>query len=294
MDTLKGICAASVTPFNDYGKIDELSLKKHLDYLVESGVHIILVCSGTGEFAFLRENEKKYLAEIAGNHLKKYNVKFMVQTSAINTEETIEFSKHAEDQGADGLLVLPPYFEGPGEDGVFYHFEKISKNVNVPVMVYNIPQYTNFVIRPEFFKRLLELDHIDYIKDSSEDYFNLLKYLNITESRDSIFNGFDATSFEALMAGAGGCVLGMANIIPKSFVKLYNLMTQNKYAEAKELWDRMLPLNLFICSNPFSQAVKAATNMNGSIVGKCRKPLEDLPESVLREMRMILDKYKLQ
>ena len=124
MKSLKGICVALCTPFTKDGeKVDETLLKKHIDSMLEAGVHIILVCGGTGEFAYLRPEERSRIAEIASKHING-KAAFMVQTSTVSTAEAIEASKHAEGVGADCLLILPPYFEGPNYDGVYYHYEK--------------------------------------------------------------------------------------------------------------------------------------------------------------------------
>jgi 4-hydroxy-tetrahydrodipicolinate synthase len=115
--------------------------------MLEARVPIIAVCGGTGEFPFLAEGEKRRIAEIAGRHIGG-RAKLIVQTSAIRTEDAIENSRHAEGAGADALLILPPYFEGPGESGVRWHYEQIARAVKLPIMVYNIPQYSGFDITP--------------------------------------------------------------------------------------------------------------------------------------------------
>src|SRR4030042_5693067 len=119
---LGGICVALCTPFTEDGeKLDETGLKKHIDSMLEAKVHIILVCGGTGEFAYLRPEERKRIAEVASKHING-RAAFMVQTSTVNTSDGVEYAKHAEGVGADGILILPPYFEGPNQDGVYYHF----------------------------------------------------------------------------------------------------------------------------------------------------------------------------
>ncbi|UCG66776.1 MAG: dihydrodipicolinate synthase family protein, partial [Deltaproteobacteria bacterium] len=169
MKELKGICAALCTPFTEDGeKVDETALKDHIDSMLDAGIHIILVCGGTGEFAYLRLEERKRIAEVASKHIDG-RAGFMVQTSAINTADAIEFAKHAEGVGADCLLILPPYFEGPDNEGVYYHYEKISEAIKIPIMVYNIPEHSGIDVTPNFFKRLMEIDNIHYIKDSTGD-----------------------------------------------------------------------------------------------------------------------------
>ncbi len=117
-----GICVPVCTPFDESGEnLDEGALRDHIDSMIEAGVHIVLVCGGTGEFPYLRADEKRRIAEIAGKHIDG-RAGFMVQTSTINTQDAIEVAKHAEGLGADALMILPPYFEGPDRRGVRDHF----------------------------------------------------------------------------------------------------------------------------------------------------------------------------
>ena len=129
----------------------------------------------------------------------------MVMTSAINTADAIEFSRHAEGVGADCLLILPPYFEGPDNDGVVYHFEKIAGAVNVPIMVYNIPVHSGIDITPELFKRLREIENVQYIKDSTADLVRIQELLAIGAN---VFNGGDPIAFFSLLAGCPRMCMG--------------------------------------------------------------------------------------
>ena len=278
MKELKGICVALCTPFTDDGeKVDETALKQHIDSMMEAGVHIILVCGGTGEFAYLRPDERRRIAEVASKHIDG-KAGFMVQTSAINTVDAIEFSKHAEAVGADGLLILPPYFEGPNYDGVYYHYEQIADAIDIPIMAYNIPQSSNIDLTPDFLKRLMAIDNVKYIKDSLEDLKRIQELLLVGRDRIKIFNGGDSIAFYSLVAGCPGCVWGATNAMPKESVALYDLVQGKQYSEAFDLWQRMLPANLFFTSHVYNAAVKAATNLTGRKVGPCRKPLMPLTE----------------
>ncbi len=288
MKELKGICGASCTPFKESGeKVDEEALKVHLDYLIEAGIHIVLVCGGTGEFAYLRPEEKKRIVEISSKQING-RAAFMVQASAISTVDAIEYAKHAEDAGADGLLVLPPYFEGPDADGVYYHYEKISKAVNIPIVAYNIPVHSGFDITPQFFKRLMEIDNVKYIKDSTGDFVRIRELIVAAGDKAKVFNGADPIAFESLLAGTVGCIWGAANVMPKECVQLYDLIMANNLVKAKELWKRMLPANLFFWSHVYNSSVKAATNLSGRRIGECRKPVLSLKDFELAELKEAL------
>src|SRR4051794_3172349 len=212
MAELRGICVPICTPFRDGGAaVDEGALRAHIDSMLEARVHIIAVCGGTGEFPFLSEGEKRRIAEIAGKHIGG-RCKLIVQTSAIRTEDAIENSRHAAGVGADALLILPPFFEGPGESGVRWHYEQIAKAVTVPVMAYNIPQYAGFDITPEVFTRLREIDTVRYIKDSTS---NMLRIEQLAASGAAVFNGCDYLNLYGLIAGAAGCFSGAGNAMPR-------------------------------------------------------------------------------
>jgi 4-hydroxy-tetrahydrodipicolinate synthase len=285
MKELKGICAALCTPFTEDGeKVDETALKDHIDSMLDAGIHIILVCGGTGEFAYLRLEERKRIAEIASKHIDG-RAGFMVQTSAINTADAIEFAKHAEGVGADCLLILPPYFEGPDNEGVYYHYEKISEAIKIPIMVYNIPEHSGIDVTPNFFKRLMEIDNIHYIKDSTGDIIRIQELLT---TGGKVFNGGDPIAFFSLLAGCPGCVWGAPNAMPKESVDLYNLVTSGKLGEATDLWGRMFPANHFFWTHVYNASVKAATNLSGRRVGPCRKPVQPLTDSEMSELREAL------
>jgi 4-hydroxy-tetrahydrodipicolinate synthase len=270
---LKGICVPICTPFTDRGnRVDEAALLTHIDSMLEAKVHIIAVCGGTGEFPFLSEIEKRRIAEISAKHINR-RCKLIVQTSAIRTEDAIENAKHAESVGADALLILPPYFEGPGESGVRWHFEQIGRATKLPIMVYNIPQFSGFDITPDVFSRLREIENVTYIKDSTS---NMLRIEELAASGANVFNGCDYLNLYALMAGSVGCFWGGANAMPKEAVELYNLFQSGELTDALRLWRRMQPLNTLLWTLPFNPVAKASTNLSGRMVGECRRPVPPL------------------
>lgn len=281
MSDLRGMCVPLCTPFDDTGEhLDEGALRNHIDSMIDAGVHILLSCGGTGEFAYLRQEECRRIIEITAKHIDG-RARFIAQTSAINTTDAIERSKHAQDHGADALMILPPYFEGPDTAGVMWHYERIARAVNVPVMVYNIPQASNIDITPDLFRRLLEFDHIEYIKDSTGD---LVRIQQLLQTGGKVFNGGDPIALWALMAGCPGAVWGAINCMPAEAVALYDHVQAGRHAEALELWSRMLPANLLFWSSVYNATVKAATNLSGRAVGPCRKPVQPLDDAQMRAL----------
>lgn len=289
MEELQGVCTPICTIFSEHDQaFDEARFLRHLDTLLEAGIHIIAVCGGTGEFAYLSAQEKRRIAELSAKHIDG-RAKLIVQTSAIRTDETMEISRHAEGVGADALLVLPPYFEGPDERGVIYHYEQVAQAVDVPIMAYNIPVHSGFDITPELFSHLLQIDNIRYIKDSTGD---MLRIEQLLTSGAGVFNGCDYLSFYALLAGCSGLFWGGSNAMPQEAVSLYDACLAENYGRALELWRRMRPSNIFFWSHIFNPSVKAACNMMGHDVGQCRLPVLPLEEEQRAELAVSLEPLK--
>ncbi|HTO84090.1 MAG TPA: dihydrodipicolinate synthase family protein [Methylomirabilota bacterium] len=285
MADLKGICVPICTPFAEPGdRIDEGALRSHVDSMIDAGVHIVLSAGGTGEFAYMSEAERRRVHEVVGKQIAG-RARFIVHASAINTRDAIENSKAALDLGADAIMHLPPYFEGPTLNGVMVHFERIARSVAAPLVVYNIPQNTNRDITPEIFQRLMEIDTIRYIKDSTGDFTRIQR---LVATGGGVFNGGDALAYPALVAGCAGCIWGGVNAMPREAVRLYDLVAAGKLADAAALWQRMLPAQIFFWTHDYNPSVKLATNLRGGRVGACRMPLQPLGEDDQRELKHAL------
>ncbi len=279
---LHGICTPVCTPFTGVNQsFDEKAFLNHIDFVLEKGVHIIAVCGGTGEFAFLSKEEKMHMAEVAAKHIDG-RAKLIVQTSAIRTEDAIEFSKHAEGVGADALMILPPFFEGPGDDGVFMHYEKISHAIKTPIMLYNIPMYSGYDITPAMYKRLAELPQVEYIKDSTADVMRMEQLIAVGAK---LFIGCDYLIPHALASGATGCFWGASNIMPSQAVDIYNLAKAGKLNEVFALWEKMKAVNIFLWTTTYNAGVKAALRILGHDMGDCRHPILPLPQEEIEELK---------
>ena len=282
MSELKGVCTPVCTIFNDDGsRIDDTAQLKHVDTLIEAGVHIICVCGGTGEFSFLTKNERLALTELLANHIDG-RTKLLVHISAVMTEETIEYAKHAQGVGADCLLMLPPYFEGPTLAGTYEHYEEVASSVATDIMAYNIPVHSGIDLQPDFVGQLMEIDNIKYLKDSTGDF---LRIQQLVKSGIRVFNGADPLMLHSLMAGASGCFWGTSNAIPSEAVRLFELSDSNNWDEAMELWNKIYAVNDFIWHNPFNPSVKALGNLLGHDLGQCRRPVQPLTDSELNQLK---------
>jgi len=289
MSGLKGICVPVCTPFKDGGaSLDVRGLEAHIDSMLEAKVHIIAVNGGTGEFPFLSEAEKRQIAEIAAKRIAG-RAKLVVQTSALRTEDAVSNAKHAADLGADALLILPPFFEGPGEAGVRWHFEQIAKAVRTPFMVYNIPQYSGFDITPAVYSRLSEIDNVKYIKDSTS---NMLRIEQLVAQGAAVFNGCDYLNLYSLMTGAPGVFTGMGNAAAAELVRMYDLLQAGNLTEALRLWKTMQPLSVLLWTAPFNPVAKAASNLSGRNVGQCRFPVPPLTATEMAQVEAAYAKLR--
>jgi 4-hydroxy-tetrahydrodipicolinate synthase len=285
MSELKGVCVPACTPFDKSGdNVDEKALSAHLERLLEAGVHAVVSCGGTGEFAYLSESERRQIHQLIAKRVHS-RARFVAQSSAVSTRDTIENAKFAEGLGADAVMILPPYFEGPTMDGVTWHYETVARAIKTPIIVYNIPQNTNRDITPDLFSRLLEIDNIQYIKDSTGD-FTRIQQLIATGGK--VLNGGDTLAFPALVAGCPGLIWGGVNATPKEAVRLYDLVVKGDLNTAAALWKTILPAQIFYWTHDYNSSVKAATNLLGGNVGICRKPALPLPEDDLANLKAAL------
>lgn len=290
MADLSGVCVPVCTVFdsNNSRNISESRYLTHVERMIESGVDIILPCGGTGEFAYLNMEEKKRLVEITSKHING-RCKMIVQSSGIFLDDTIDATLHAIDHGADAVMVLPPYFEGPDEKGVIHHYEAVAKVSSVPLMLYNIPVHSGFDITPQLFSKLLEIERIDYIKDSTGDFIRIQE---LVKTGGKVFNGGDPIAFPALVAGCVGCVWGSINFLPDEAVRLFRLVKTGDLVEAATLWEKISDSQLFIWSHVYNAAVKAAAEYRGFDVGTCRAPVLPLSDNELAELHKSLDKLE--
>lgn len=285
MTELVGVYAALCTPFDESGEnLDESALKNHLDAMIQAGVHGVVLCAGTGEFAYLGEEEKRRITQIGIKHVAG-RVPVVVQTSSITTTQAVENSKFAQDAGADALMILPPYFEVPGVESVMAHYEQISKSVDTTIIVYNIPQATGFEITPQLFTRMLEFDNVEYVKDSKGD---LVTIQEMVATGGKVLAGSDPFAPFTLIAGAVGWIWGGVNVMPRESVLLYDLITADKTHEAMELWRKMAPANTYFWTHSYNEAVKTAANLRGFAVGSPRRPNRSLSGDDLVELKAAL------
>ena len=281
MSDLSGINLAMQTPMHEDGSIDYARWQELIDIYIDTGVQGIVLGAGTGQHPYLTQAECNKLYELGATRIDG-RCNLICQTSALNVGEVIERSKHAQDLGANALMILPPYLEGPeDDDGLFDFYRNIDAVIDTDIIGYHIPQTTGIGISIDLFKRLNELAHFNYIKDSAGDISTHQAFL---QTGYKVLNGADPTTVFALIAGATGAIWGAANYMPSESVRLYDLVAAGDLTGSMNLWSTMVPSLLYIWEGNYIAKVKAASQLRGFDGGPVRQPLLPLTATAAREL----------
>ena len=286
MNELTGINLAMQTPMDADGSIDYARWEELIDLYIDAGVHGLVLGAGTGQHPYLTHQECNRLYELGATRINR-RCKLICQTSALVFDELLERSKHAQGLGADALMILPPYLEGPeDDDGLFAFYAAIDSAIETDIIGYNIPQATGISISVDLFKRLNQITHFNYIKDSAGDLIRQQEYL---ATGYKVLNGCDPNTVFSFIAGAQGCIWGGANYMPRESVRLFELVTSGDITGAMELWSRMIPSLLYIWRGNYVAKVKAASRLRGYDGGGVRAPLQNLSANEMHELVACLE-----
>ena len=285
---LCGVYAVVCTPFTENEELDEETLRRHLRFLLDARVHGIIPTGSTSEFASLSEAERKRVVDITIDEVKG-RVPVVVGTAAVSTRDTIMYSQYAERAGADGVMIVPPYYCHPTEREIYQHYKAVAESIHLPIMVYNNPWTSGVDMQPALVARLSEIENVAYIKESSGDMRRVSEIMRLCGDRITVFCGADNLALELFAVGVQGWVAAPANAIPKQCVQLYELAAVKKDLEkARELYFKMLPLFSALESGQFVQYVKASLEILGKPIGAPRKPLLRPAEEDYRKLEGIL------
>ncbi|NSW85407.1 MAG: 4-hydroxy-tetrahydrodipicolinate synthase [Syntrophobacteraceae bacterium] len=288
----QGAMVAIVTPFKA-GQVDEKAYRELIEFQISNGTHGIVPCGTTGESATLSFKEHERVVEIAVEQVNG-RVPVLAGSGSNNTEEAILLTKHAKNAGADGALMISPYYNKPTQEGLFRHFEKVAKTVDIPIIVYNIPGRTAVNIEPDTVARLSKIDNIVGIKEAAGSMKQITDIIARCGEDFDVLSGEDYLTFPLLCVGGKGVISVTSNVAPRDMADLCNLFFAGRFKEAQELYYRLLPLchALFIETNP--APVKAALAMMNKIEsGEVRLPLAPMSDANLERLRRHLQSYGL-
>lgn len=271
----RGVFAVSITPFDTRGEVDEPALRRHVRWLLDEGhVHGMIPNGSTGEFAFLSEAERRRVAQVVMDEVRG-QVPVLIGAAACSTRETVAQAQFAQSIGAQGVMVIPPYYGHLSQAEIFAHFDTLAQAIDIPIMLYNNPGAAGSDILPETVARLAERPNIVAIKESTGIMQRVNEIQRLCGERIQALCGCDTLPLEMFLVGVEGWVAAPSNTVPSQCVALYELAVEKKdLPAARALYDRLLPLfALFEGSGQYVQLNKAALTMLGHAVGIPRPPL---------------------
>ena len=290
-----GVMPALVTPFTKDGDIIESSFKDIIEYTIKKGATGIVPAGTTGEFIYMRTEERKKLLKLAVEYADG-RVPVVAGTGQNSTKATLALTKYAADIGCDAALVISPFYLRPSDKGYYEHYETVATKADLPLILYNIPQCTLGELESNVVIDLAELDNIVAIKDSSGNIPHTMELIQKLKGKMPVFIGHDECVLSAIAAGASGAILASANLIPHIWLDIIKNVQTGNITKAAELQHSVQTLSRIITRNGGAPPVKAGFRMMGIDAGKARLPLDTggtLTTELKEEIRIELEKLEL-
>ncbi len=269
-----GSLVAIVTPFK-HGKFDEQAMADLIEFQIANGTHGIVPCGTTGESATLTHEEHERVVAVTVEAANK-RVPVIAGTGSNSTDEAISFTKHAKAVGADGALLITPYYNKPTQEGLFRHFEAVAKAVDLPQILYNIPGRTSVNMLPATTARLSEIPSIIGIKEGSGSLTQVSEIMQRAKPGFLMLSGDDPLTLPMMALGGKGVITVTANVAPTDMANMVSAALKGDFEQARCLHYKLAPLfsSLFLETNPIP--LKAALAMMGKISEEVRLPLTPL------------------
>jgi 4-hydroxy-tetrahydrodipicolinate synthase len=286
-----GSMVALVTPFRD-GKVDWQSLEALLDFHITNGTNGIVPCGTTGESATLtpQEHDEVIKAVVKGANKR---VPVIAGTGSNSTDEGIRLTRAAEKSGADGALMISPYYNRPTQEGIYQHYKKVADSVGIPVIVYNIPGRTGSKIEPETLARLSEIKNVAGVKEATGSVDQAIDVIRLCGDRLAVYSGEDSLTFSLMALGGKGVISTVANIVPKEMSQLTEACLEGNWDKGRDLQLKLIPLirAVFLETNPIP--IKTALALMGRCTSDLRLPLTPMSESALKKLKQAITDFGL-
>ncbi len=287
----KGTCTACITPFTNDG-IDYNSLEKQIEFQIANGIEALCILGTTGEASTITDQEYDTVAKFAYDKIAG-RVKYILGSGSNCTAKAIKTSILAEKIGADGLLVVTPYYNKCTQNGLVKYYNDIADSVNIPLLCYNVPARTGVNILPETMARIAEHKNIGGVKEACGNMEQICETARLIRNKCALYSGDDNLNLAMLSIGSMGLISVASNIMPKEIADVAKLYFQGKNMEATVLQEKLLPLiDIMFCEvNPIP--VKKASQLLGKDTGIVRAPLTELEPEHTEQMIKILKSYNL-
>jgi 4-hydroxy-tetrahydrodipicolinate synthase len=291
MTTFRGTYTVMVTPFTADGALDRAGLRRFVDWQIDQGIHGLIPLGSTGEFLSLSDDEQAEVAEIVIRQAAG-RVPVLIGTGAEDTREAVRLSRRAESLGADGVMIIPPFYSTPTEDELFHHYKTISDAIGLPIMLYNNPATANVDLTPPIVARLSTIENCRYIKESTLEVTRIRDILRLCGDRMTVFGGI--LGFESFVEGALGWVAVASNVIPAPLVRLFDLTMAERIREARALYLEYLPVIEFVGGQAYVAGSKALLGHMGLPAGHPRPPRLPLPADREMVARQLVERFNLK
>ena len=287
-----GSMVAIVTPFDNEGKFAEETYRQLIDFQIENGTDVIVPCGTTGESATLDFDEHEYVIKVCLDQVNK-RVPVIAGTGANNTAEAIHLSQNAQKMGADGLLLVCPYYNKPSQEGIYQHYKKLAEEVNLPQVLYNVPGRTGVNMTSDTTARLAEFNNVVAIKEASGSLTQVSEILAKAGDKIDVISGDDFLTFPMMACGAKGVISVSANAVPDRVKAMVKAAQDGDYDTARKLHLELLEFHtaMFIESNPVP--VKTTLELMGKMQANVRLPLVDMGDDTLEKLKVVLNKYNV-
>ena len=275
---------ALVTPFKN-GRFDEATIKKLIDRQIKGGTDILVPCGTTGESATMTHDEHRLIMSFVTDYVDG-RVPVVCGAGSNSTEEAVGLLEHAEQIGADGVLVVTPYYNRPTQEGLYRHYEFLARKVDIPIVIYNVPGRTGVSIAPETVARLAKIPQFIGIKEASGSVDQTSQIISLCDI--SVVSGDDSLTVPLMSVGAKGVISVTANVDPKRVSAMVHAALEQDYRKASRLHHELLALSkvLFIETNPIP--VKTALGMMKLISGEVRLPLCEMRPDHYKQLAGVL------
>ena len=288
----KGSGVALITPMDRNNNINYETLEKLIEFQINNSTDAIISCGTTGESSVLSSEERQKIIEFT---IKKVNhrVPVIVGTGSNNTQTALEFSKQAEKLGADGLLIVTPYYNKCSQESLISHYNYIADRVSTPIILYNVPSRTGVNIQPETYLKLSEHSNICATKEASGNLSNILKTKYLCGDNLDIYSGNDDQIVPVLSLGGIGVISVLANVCPKETHDIIYNYLNNNISISRDLQIKHTELIELLFSDVNPVPVKKALNLMGFDCGSCRLPLGELNSANTQKLQDSLQKLNL-
>lgn len=284
---LEGIIAPMPTALAEDWRVDGGRTRTLVDFLVGDGIDGLFPLGTSGEFALLDRDERRLVVETVVDQTNG-KVPVLAGVSDPSLSNVLQFAKDAKDAGADAIVATPPYYFSTGDQGLYEHFETISTKSELPLYVYNIPEWTHQFVPPSVIQSLAEKQLIAGMKYTEYNFLNLLRFIKAAGDRISILTGSDAMTYTNLEFGGSGGVIGVANVAPKIASSLFDSFKEDDLDSARKAQLELLPIIEAIGIGRFPAGLKEAMKIIGMPVGSVKPPLEPLTKAERDRVTVLL------